>query len=146
MVNLSSAAQSPVDLDALEGRSGIEDQFKAYAQSKLALTMWTYQMAKTYLYNGPGFIAVNPGSLLATKMVREGFGMAGHDIRIGADIIVRAALSDEFAEASGLYFDNDKGRFASPHPDVLNLAKCREIVRTIEAVLRREHPSGDDDR
>jgi NAD(P)-dependent dehydrogenase (short-subunit alcohol dehydrogenase family) len=146
VVNLSSAAQSPVDLDALAGQSAIADQFNTYAQSKLALTMWTYQMAQTCSDSGPGFVAVNPGSLLATKMVKEGFGTAGHDIRIGADIIVRAALSDDFAEASGRYFDNDKGRFASPHPDALNLAKCREVVRTIEAVLHRENLSGDDDR
>ena len=146
VVNLSSAAQSPVDLDALAGRSAVTDPFNAYAQSKLALTMWTYQMANSCSDGGPGFIAVNPGSLLATKMVREGFGMTGHDIRIGADIIVRAALSDEFAEASGLYFDNDMGRFASPHPDALDLAKCREVVRTIEAILRRENLSVDNDR
>jgi len=81
------------------------------------------------------FVAVNPGSLLATKMVQEGFGTAGKDIHIGSDILVRAAISDEFAEASGLYFDNDKGRFASPHPDALEPQKCREVIGVIEAVV-----------
>ena len=68
-------------------------------------------------------------------MVKEGFGMAGKDIRIGAEILVRAALSDEFAAASGLYFDNDKGRFASPHPDALDRKKTERVVRVIETVL-----------
>ena len=68
-------------------------------------------------------------------MVKEGFGMAGGDIRIGAEILVRAALTDEFATASGQYFDNDKGRFASPHPDALDPQKSGEIVSEIEAIL-----------
>ena len=78
---------------------------------------------------------VNPGSYLGTKMVKEGFGMAGKDIHIGAEILVRAALTDEFATASGQYFDNDSGQFASPHPDALKLQTSEEIVRAIEAVL-----------
>ena len=135
VVNLSSAAQSPVDLQALAGHTRIADQLKAYAQSKLALTMWSRAMAHAQKDGGPVFVAVNPGSLLATKMVKEGFGMAGKDIRIGVDILVRAALSDEFAEASGLYFDNDEGRFASPHPDALDPKKCQDVVRAIEEVL-----------
>ena len=135
VINLSSAAQSPVDLKALAGQTKIADQLNAYAQSKLALTMWSSAMADLQKENGLVFVAVNPGSLLATKMVKEGFGMAGKDIRIGSDILVRAALSDEFAEASGLYFDNDKGQFTSPHPDALDPHKCQEVIGVIEAVL-----------
>ena len=41
------------------------------------------------------------GQMLGTKMVKEGFGVAGGDIRIGADILTRASLEDEFASASG---------------------------------------------
>ena len=135
VVNLSSAAQSPVNLDALTGRATIPDQLNAYAQSKLAITMWSTAMAHSFIDDGPIFIAVNPGSLLATKMVKEGFGMAGNDIQIGADIIIRAALSDEFAEASGQYFDNDTGQFASPHPDALDSKKAEEVMHAIETFL-----------
>lgn len=134
VINLSSAAQAPVNLDALAGRIHLSDEMAAYAQSKLAITMWSRNMALTHK-NGPVFIAVNPGSLLATKMVKEGFGMAGKDIGIGADILIRAALSDEFATASGQYFDNDLGQFSSPHPDALNQQKSDEIVDTIKTVI-----------
>ena len=137
VVNLSSAAQSPVNLEALAGRARIPDQLNAYAQSKLALTMWSRTMADSQKENGLIVVAVNPGSLLGTKMVTEGFGMAGNDIRIGADILIRAALSEEFAEASGLYFDNDKGRFASPHRDALDQKKTERIVGVIETVLAK---------
>ena len=73
--------------------------------------------------------------MLGTKMVKEGFGVAGGDVRIGAEILVRAALAEEFAAVFGQYFDNDKGRFAAPHPDALDPQKSLEIVRAIEAIL-----------
>lgn len=135
IVNLSSAAQSPVNLDALAGRVHIPDDFAAYAQSKLAITMWSRSMANAPENSGRVIVAVNPGSMLGTKMVKEGFGVAGKDVSIGSDIVARAALSDEFAAASGNYFDNDSRQFASPHPDGLNLEKCAAVVRTIETIL-----------
>ncbi|TCD13889.1 SDR family NAD(P)-dependent oxidoreductase [Oricola cellulosilytica] len=133
VVNVSSAAQAPVDPDALAGRTRLADM-DAYAQSKLALTAWSRAMAGRE-NGGPIFVAVNPGSLLASKMVKEGFGIAGKDLGIGADILTRAALSDEFADANGKYFNNDSGRFASPHPDALDPRKSGEIVRAIESLL-----------
>ena len=135
VINLSSAAQSPVDLDALAGRVKLSNDFTAYAQSKLALTMWSRSMALSLKDDGPVFIAVNPGSLLSTKMVKEAFDMTGKDVRIGAEILTRLALKDEFAAATGQYFDNDSGQFASPHPDAINTAKCEMIVQAIETVL-----------
>ena len=136
VVNLSSAAQSPVDTDALIGEPRLADM-DAYAQSKLALTMWSCALAEM-LPDGPAIIAVNPGSLLGSKMVREGFGVAGGDLRIGADILVRTALSDDFTGHSGQYFDNDVGRFADPHPDATDAGKCAAIMRVIEACLRSQ--------
>jgi len=133
VINVSSAAQSPVDLDALAGGPRLPDG-AAYAQSKLAITMWSRALARS-LADGPVVVAVNPGSLLGTKMVREGYGITGADVGIGADILVRAALSEEFASASGQYFDNDNDRFAPPHPDALDAAKNDAVVRTIESVI-----------
>ena len=132
VINLSSAAQAPVDPQALTGQVRLADM-EVYAQSKLALTMWSHVLGLED--GGPVIVAVNPGSLLGSKMVKEGFGVAGGDIRIGAEILTRAALADEFATASGQYFDNDSGNFAAPHPDAVDPRKSEEIVRAIEAVL-----------
>lgn len=134
VVNLSSAAQSPVDLSALTGQTNLSDDV-AYAQSKLALTMWSRSVALSLKEHSPAIIAVNPGSMLGSKMVKEAYGVAGGDLSIGAEILVRAALSDEFAAASGRYFDNDSGQFASPHPDALDRNKSQAVVDTIETVL-----------
>lgn len=136
VINLSSAAQATVDLRALAGQVSLSDG-AAYAQSKLALTMWSRSLALSLRDKGPAIIAVNPGSMLGSKMVKEAFGVAGGDIRIGAAILTRAALTDEFAAASGLYFDNDSGQFASPHPDALDSLKSQEVVRMIEGLIAK---------
>lgn len=129
IINLSSAAQAPVDLGAMVGEASLEP-LSAYAQSKLALTMWSNHMAR--LHNrGPAFISVNPGSLLATKMVREGFGTNGSDISTGVEILRRAALDADFSEASGCYFDNDARDFRPPHEDALDETKCAIVVRAL---------------
>ena len=134
VINLSSAAQSPVNLAALRGDVELADM-SAYAQSKLAITMWSFHLAKEWR-DGPSVLAVNPGSLLASKMVKEGFGVAGNDLRIGADILCRLSLDEEFSEVTGQYFDNDSGHFSSPHPDALDDQKCAALVKEIEFILK----------
>ena len=135
IINLSSAAQAPVDLTALQGGRTMDDM-NAYAQSKLAITMWSRDLAAR-LPDGPSVLAVNPGSLLASKMVKEGFGIAGNDLGIGANILYRAATDPEFASVSGRYFDNDAGAFGQPHADALDPAKVSAVMRSIEAVISR---------
>lgn len=138
VVNLSSAAQAPVDQAAFAGKSEMADDFAAYSQSKLALTMWSHAKGLEMKETGPVVVAVNPGSLLGTKMVKQGFGMAGNDIQIGTDILYRAAFSDEFKDAFGKYFDNDARQFAAPHPDACDLSVCEEMVRLVEETIVAE--------
>ncbi len=133
IINLSSAAQAPVNIEAIRGMVRLSDM-EAYAQSKLAITMWSKLLADD-LPNGPMVLAVNPGSLLASKMVKEGFGVAGNDLKIGAHLLCRASLSEEFATASGRYFDNDAGRFNDPHRDALDRSKSEKVLAAIEEIL-----------
>ncbi len=135
IVNLSSAAQAPVDLDVLHGRKQVDDM-AAYAQSKLAITIWSQEMAKE-LDDGPVVVAVNPGSLLASKMVKEGFGVAGKDMQIGADILCEAAIGGMFSQASGKYFDNDLGSFSPPHAAAQDIGHCTEVMQAIEAAVAK---------
>ena len=131
IVNLSSAAQAPVSLDAVSGNVALNDS-EAYAQSKLAITMWSLHLAKQLGTGGPSVVAVNPASFLGSKMVKEAYGREGKDLRIGADILVRAATSPEFSGVTGKYFDNDSGQFAAPHPDALEPAKNKALVDALE--------------
>jgi len=135
VVNLSSAAQAPVNPRAMTGGVALSDM-EAYAQSKLAITIWSRELARE-LPDGPVFVAVNPGSLLASKMVKEGFGVAGNDLSIGADILCKAALDPSFASASGAYFDNDAGRFADPNVAALDSDHSAAVMTTIEQLVAR---------
>ena len=132
----ASAAQAPVNVAGLKGEIDYSDDMAAYAQSKLAITIWTRELAKELGNSGPILVAVNPASLLGSKMVKQGFGIAGKDLSIGVDILVRAALSDEFINASGQYFDNDSGQFANPHPDALKQAVANEVMREIQGLSK----------
>lgn len=134
VVNVSSAAQSSVLLDAFKGNVPLSDG-AAYAQSKLALIMWTNHLTKELGTEGPLLVSLNPKSLLGSKMVKEAYGIDGSDLRIGADILCRAALSNEFAHANGKYYDNDTQRFASPHPDALNARLNEEITQAMDDIL-----------
>ncbi len=133
VVNVSSAAQAPVDLSALLGKRNL-DHSSAYAQSKLAIIMWSIDMAKNYP-NGPLVVSVNPKSFLGSKMVKQAYGREGYDLRIGAEILYRAALSDKFKDANGMYFDNDYGVFAEPHPYALNEQNRNAFMSALDTFL-----------
>jgi NAD(P)-dependent dehydrogenase (short-subunit alcohol dehydrogenase family) len=133
VVNVSSAAQAPVSLDALAGRRPLSDG-AAYAQSKLAITAWTRWMAEELGDDGPLLVSVNPGSMLASKMVKQAFGVLGRDITVGADILMEAAVGASFEGRSGAYFDNDIAQFGPPHPHVHDDRTAAGITRAVEAL------------
>ena len=139
VVNVSSAAQAPVRIDALMGKVALNAS-SAYAQSKLAIIMWSNYLVHELKGDAPMIVSVNPKSFLGSKMVKEAYGMNGSDLNIGADILCRAALADEFENASGKYFDNDSGRFASPHPDALNASLRNKLISAIEEVISKLTP------
>ncbi|MEC9150047.1 MAG: hypothetical protein VX400_01635 [Pseudomonadota bacterium] len=76
-------------------------------------------------------------SRLAAGEQDDAYGLQGKDIGIAADIITRAALSDEVAYASGQYLDNDRGRFADPHPDALDPAKVAQMMGALEGLVAK---------
>lgn len=134
IINLSSAAQSSVDLDALSGKRAIDTQ-EAYAQSKLALTMWSMDLAQQA--DGITVIAVNPGSLLNTNMVNEAYGHHWSSADKGADILYDLATDDRYADSNGAYFDNDKESIGRAHPDAYNRDMIEDLIRTTEQILGR---------
>lgn len=125
VINLSSAAQSPVSLDVLKGDQQVSER-DAYAQSKLALTMWSFDLAKNL--KDISVIAVNPGSLLHTKMVLEAFGNSWSSADKGADILYKLAILDEHQGVTGKYFDNDQGIYTEAHPDAYDDSKIQSLM------------------
>lgn len=123
IVNLSSAAQSTVNIQALEGKTSLGAN-EAYAQSKLALTMWSFYLA----VQEPSItvVAVNPGSLLNTKMAKEAYGQHWSPADKGVDILYDLSMTD--LAKTGKYFDNDKGTYASAHSDAYDTNKIEKLI------------------
>lgn len=104
IVNVASVGQAPIDFDdvMLERRY---DSMHAYCQSKLALVMASFELAARL---DPAEVTVNalhPGTLLDTKMVREGFGEPMGPVETGIEAEVYLATSPELDGVSGEYFD-----------------------------------------
>ncbi len=136
IINLSSAAQSPVNKLVLCGKEYTTEN-SSYAQSKLALTMWSFHLAK----QEPNItvIALNPGSLLNTKMVKEAFGEHWSPAEKGVDVLADLAISNAYKNDSGKYFDNDKGDpkgyFSTAHPDAYSQDKIKSLLIETEHIL-----------
>lgn len=138
LINLSSAAQATVSLDALQGTRSIGVQ-EAYAQSKLALTMWSFHLAK--LYPNLTITAVNPGSLLNTNMVREAYGRSWSEADKGGNILYDLAIAEEYEGVTGKYFDNDKGPikgiFGDAHSDAYDAGKIAQLIKLTDTLVRQ---------
>ncbi|ACN14605.1 putative dehydrogenase/reductase family protein [Desulforapulum autotrophicum HRM2] len=132
IINLSSAAQSAVSIDALCGSINLSEQ-EAYAQSKLALTMWSFHLAE--ILPDVAVIAVNPGSLLNTKMVAEAYGRSWSPADKGANILYDLAVSECYKGITGKYFDNDQGNFAQAHPDAYSEMKIAQLIQTTQNLI-----------
>ena len=107
--------------------------------------MWSMALADTVASNDINVIAVNPGSLLNTKMANEAYGQHWSSADKGANILTALAISDEFADDTGKYFDNDikdgahgdaRGKFGRPHADALNQAAITELEQQTQTVLQ----------
>jgi len=136
LINVSSAAQAPVSLEGLAGQSAFSEQ-ASYAQSKLALTMWSFYLAKAE--PNISVIAVNPGSLLNTNMVREAYGRYWSSADKGGNILHGLAVSDEYVGVTGKYFDNDKGEeigmFGDAHSDAYDHELNEKLIRSTKMIL-----------
>ena len=132
IINLSSAAQAPVVHEVLNGQRELPER-ATYAQSKLALTMWSFQLAKEE--PGLAVIALNPGSLLNTNMVREAFGHHWSSADKGGNIIYDLAVSEKYAGISGKYYDNDSGGFGTAHADAYDDEAIDKLLKATKALV-----------
>ena len=133
VINLSSAAQSEISYDSITGKENAAVN-SLYAQSKLALTMWSLFLARQR--NHLTVIAVNPGSLLNTNMVNEAFGQYWAPAEKGADVLYDLALADEHKYHSGEYYDNDAGRYSQAHPDTYDNNAVERLIEFTNNIIK----------
>jgi NAD(P)-dependent dehydrogenase (short-subunit alcohol dehydrogenase family) len=107
IVNVSSAGQIPIDFDdvMLERRY---QPMRAYAQSKLAQVLFTFELAERLREEGKEGVtvtALHPATLMDTNMVRRSFGRSVSSVDEGVKATVRLAVSPDVEGVTGAYFD-----------------------------------------
>src|SRR5216684_7469254 len=104
IVNVSSLGQHPIDFDDVMLTCGYSGG-RAYAQSKLAQIMFTFDLAREL--EGSRITAnwLHPATYMDTTMVRVDGIAATSTVDEGADAILHLATSIEMEARTGLYFD-----------------------------------------
>jgi hypothetical protein len=95
--------------------------------------MWSFHLAKTV--PEIAVIAVNPGSLLNTKMAHEAYGQHWSSADKGANILYDLAISEAYNGVTGKYFDNDKGTFGRAHPDAYDETEIDKLIRVTDDLV-----------
>lgn len=107
IVNVASAGQVPIDFDDIMLEVAY-DGTRAYRQSKLALVMFTLELADrlhTADDVGVSVNALHPATFMNTKMVYEAGGSPMSTIEDGLEATLLLALSPELDGVTGRYFD-----------------------------------------
>ena len=105
VVNVASIGQSPVDFDDVMQRTGY-DAAHAYSQSKLALIMFSIELAARLGDNGGITVnSLHPGSLMPTKIVYEAWSQTIDTLESGIAAVTWLATEPALDGVSGRYFD-----------------------------------------
>jgi NAD(P)-dependent dehydrogenase (short-subunit alcohol dehydrogenase family) len=107
IVNVASAGQLPIDFDDVM-LDRHYDGVRAYRQSKLALVMFTFELADRLRADGERPVTVNalhPATFMNTKMSYEAGIQPASSIEDGVDATMRLAVSPEVDGVTGRYFD-----------------------------------------
>jgi NAD(P)-dependent dehydrogenase (short-subunit alcohol dehydrogenase family) len=104
IVNVSSIGQSPINFDDIMLEKKF-DAVQAYRQSKLALIMFTIDLAEQLKDENITVNSLHPGTYLNTNMVRNANLTPLGEPEIGAEAEVYFAISPKLNNVTGKYFN-----------------------------------------
>jgi NAD(P)-dependent dehydrogenase (short-subunit alcohol dehydrogenase family) len=107
IVNVASAGQRWIDFSDVMLTRGY-DGMRAYCQSKLALVMFTFDLAESLKGSGVTVNCLHPATLMNTKMVIESGFKPLSSVEEGADTILYVATSPDLEGRTGIYFDGKR--------------------------------------
>jgi NAD(P)-dependent dehydrogenase (short-subunit alcohol dehydrogenase family) len=113
IVNVASLGQHPIDFDDVMLTRGY-DGSRAYAQSKLAQIMFTFDLARELDGTDVTVNCLHPATYMDTTMVRAGGITPVSTVEVGADAILNLAISDGLEGRTGLFFDRQRPSRANP--------------------------------
>jgi NAD(P)-dependent dehydrogenase (short-subunit alcohol dehydrogenase family) len=108
IVNVASIGQAPLHFDDLMLERGY-DAYHAYAQSKLAQILFTFELPDRLRDRGEITVnAIHPATLMDTKMARETFGRTRTSVEEGAEAVLRLVSDLELDGVTARYFDGTR--------------------------------------
>jgi NAD(P)-dependent dehydrogenase (short-subunit alcohol dehydrogenase family) len=113
VVNVASAGQAELDFDDLMLERGYSGS-RAYAQSKLALVMFTFDLAGELEDRRVTVNSLHPGTYMPTKMVLEAGVTPVDSLESGVQATMQLVTDPELDGVTGMYFD--RMREARAHP------------------------------
>ena len=135
IVNVASVGQQAIDFDDVmlaRRYSGV----RAYRQSKLAMIMWTFDLAETLRLTGVTVNAVHPATFMNTHMVHEAGVTPISTIEEGARAVLNLAVGEAGAKTTGGYFDGlSPARPSTQAYDEGARAKLRRLAGDLIAEL-----------
>jgi NAD(P)-dependent dehydrogenase (short-subunit alcohol dehydrogenase family) len=133
VVNVASATQAALDFNDPMLANGY-DGARAYAQSKLALVMFTFDLAEEVGDAGVTVNCLHPATRMPTQMTREARVANQDSLASGLRATLRLAGGDEVANTSGRYYDGV--REAKAHPQAYDRATRLRLRRLTDELLR----------
>jgi NAD(P)-dependent dehydrogenase (short-subunit alcohol dehydrogenase family) len=131
IVNVSSAGQMPIDFNDVmleRNYSGVQ----AYCQSKLALVMFTFDLAEELEGSGVTANCLHPGTYMPTNMVLQSGIEPVTPLEEGVAATIRLISSPEVKGINGHYFDGTSE--SAPHPQAED-PEARRRLRELSAEL-----------
>jgi NAD(P)-dependent dehydrogenase (short-subunit alcohol dehydrogenase family) len=111
IVNVASAGQEPLDFSNLQLERDYSGYF-AYCRSKVALIMFTLDLAEEVKDAGVMVNTMHPGAYMDTAMVREMKHEVVDSVDEGANFVLDLATHPKFDDVTGRYIDRGVDRRA----------------------------------
>jgi NAD(P)-dependent dehydrogenase (short-subunit alcohol dehydrogenase family) len=127
IVNVSSAGQIPIDFDDPLLERGWES-FRAYAQSKLAQVLFTFDLGDELSGDDVTANCLHPATYMPTKMVFAAGATPASSLEEGRDAVMRLIADESLDGVSGRYFNGTREARADGQAyDLEARARLREL-------------------
>ena len=135
VINVVSAGQSPIDFDDVMIQHTYSG-YRAYAQSKLAEVMLTFDLAEEFEETNITANCLHPASHMDTAMARDAGISPTNSIETGADAVIALVGRNDLLGTTGRYFD--VVREARANAQAYDL-EARRKLRSISLELTEGH-------
>ncbi|GHO97110.1 3-oxoacyl-ACP reductase [Reticulibacter mediterranei] len=143
IIHVGSVGQLPLDFDNIMFERRYNG-YDAYRRSKLALVMFTIDLAERLKGEHITVNCVHPASLMNTKMVRETIPFAQTTVEEGLRSVIYLATSPTLDNVTGQYFDQLQQAHAHPQAyDTIARSRLRQISEQLTGLSDKQASHAD---